>query len=361
MAQEKGAELSRAFPEIGVVSGTAHVLDIPRYVEAALSGGDPFVAVDVEGYRFSPYRESRAEGHKAWVNIIKGCSNYCSYCIVPYLRGPEISKPSGEVLAEVEALAKRGVVEITLLGQNVNAFGRDSGDIGFVELLERIDGDSLRNSGIRWIRFLTSHPKDFTRDAIRRIAALERVCKHFHLPVQSGSDRILSLMNRGYTVSHYMALVEEIRNILPDASITTDLIVGFPQESDEDYRRTLDLVRTVKFDDAFTYQYSERAFTGASALPGKIDPGVSGKRLQELIPLQRSVSLDRSGEEIGARRRVLVERPSKKDLSEYLCRTEGGKMVVVRTKETAGRFIDVEIVGISGNTLRGVEIASREC
>jgi tRNA-2-methylthio-N6-dimethylallyladenosine synthase len=361
MAQERGEELSRTFPEIGVVSGTSHVLDIPRYVEAARPAGGPFVAIDGESYRFSSYRERRAEGHKAWVNIIKGCSNYCSYCIVPYLRGPEISKPSGEVLAEVEALAGRGVVEITLLGQNVNAYGRDSGDIGFIELLERIDGDSRRNAGVRWIRFLTSHPKDFTREMIGRIARLDRVCKHFHLPVQSGSDRVLSIMNRGYSVGHYRGLVDEIRSALPSASITTDLIVGFPQETDEDYRRTLDLVRTVKFDDAFTYQYSERAFTSASTLSGKIDSGVSGKRLEELIALQRSISREKSREEIGARRSVLVERPSKKDGSEYLCKTEGGRRVIVRTGETAGRFIDVEIVGISGNTLRGVEITNARC
>jgi tRNA-2-methylthio-N6-dimethylallyladenosine synthase len=361
VAQERGAELSRTFPEIGVVSGTSHVLDIPLHVEAARSGGGPFVAIEEEGYRFSPYRENRAEGYKAWVNIIKGCSNYCSYCIVPYLRGPEISKPSGEVLAEVEALAGRGVVEITLLGQNVNAFGRDSGDIGFIELLERLERERSRNAGVRWIRFLTSHPKDFTREVIRRISKLDRVCKHFHLPIQSGSDRILSLMNRGYSVGHYMELIDEIRSALPRASVTTDLIVGFPQETEEDFRRTLDLVRTVNFDDAFTYRYSERAFTGASRLPGKIDPCVSGKRLEELIALQRSLSLERSREEIGARRRVLVERPSKKDGSEYLCKTEGGKMVIVRTGEKAGRFIEVEITGISGNTLRGVEIASAQC
>jgi tRNA-2-methylthio-N6-dimethylallyladenosine synthase len=357
MAQERGAELARLFPEIDVVSGTSHCLDIPRYVQAAVNGGDPFVAVDEEGYRFSPYRENRAEGYKAWVNIIKGCSNHCSYCIVPYLRGPEISKSSREVLGEVEALAGRAVVEITLLGQNVNAFGRDSGDIGFIDLLERLDEECRRNDGVQWIRFLTSHPKDFTREMIRRISRLDRVCKHFHLPVQSGSDRILALMNRGYSVSHIMGLVDEIRSTLPRAGITTDLIVGFPQESEEDFQRTLDLVRTVEFDDAFTYRYSERVFTGASKLPGKVDPGISGRRLEELIALQRSISKKRSREEIGARERVLVERPSKKDGSEYLCKTGRGKMLIVRTGGAVGRFIEVEIVGMSGNTLRGVEIA----
>jgi tRNA-2-methylthio-N6-dimethylallyladenosine synthase len=360
VAQERGTELSLLFPEISVVCGTSHVLDIPRYVGAA-SGEAPFVAIEPEGYRFSAYGGNRAEGFTAWVNIIKGCSNYCSYCIVPYLRGREISKPSGEVLAEVDALAGRGVVEITLLGQNVNAYGRDRGDIDFTELLERLDERSRKSAGVRWIRFLTSHPRDFTREMVRRISTIETVCKHFHLPAQSGSDRILSLMNRGYTVDHYLGLVEEIRSALPRARVTTDLIVGFPQETEEDFRRTLDLVRKAEFDEAFTYRYSERAFTSASRLPGKIDPGVSGSRLEELISLQRNISLGRARQEIGARLEVLVERPSKKDGSESLCRTEGGRMVVVRTEEKPGSFIEVKIVGISGNTLLGVEMTNAEC
>jgi tRNA-2-methylthio-N6-dimethylallyladenosine synthase len=238
----------------------------------------------------------------------------------------------------------------------VNAYGLDSGDIGFTELLERLDERSREKSGVRWIRFLTSHPRDFTREMVRRVSALERVCGHFHLPVQSGSDRILSLMNRGYTADHFMGLVREIRTRFPRARITTDIIVGYPQETEEDFRLTLDLVRAAEFDEAFTYRYSERPFTSAAALPGKVDPEISARRLRELIALQRSITLRRSEEEIGARLEALVERPSKKDGSESLCRTASGRMVVVRTGKKAGSFTNVKVVGISGNTLVGVEL-----
>ena len=305
-----------------------------------------------EKYDFSPFKGSRAEGHSAWVNIIMGCSNYCSYCIVPHLRGPEKSKPAGAVIDEVRQLAARGVVEITLLGQNVNAYGRESGDIGFADLLERINDIE----GIQWIRFLTSHPRDFDHDIVRRIAGLEKVCNHVHLPLQSGSDRILSLMNRQYTLDHYRSVLDSIRTHFSDAAITTDLIVGFPTESDEDFAMTLDVVREVRYDDAFTYRYSSRPFTGASELATTYDTAAAGRRLEELIELQRSISHQRNEDEIGKRATVLIERESKKNASEMLCKTGKNKMVIVPTDLGPGRFIDVEIESIAGNTLRAREV-----
>ena len=352
MAQERGQDLARIFPEIDVVSGTCHTMDIAGFAEERSGSKGPVIALDQNDYRFSGYRGKRAEGYKAWVNIITGCSNYCSYCVVPYLRGAEKSNSSSDIITEIKELAERGVVEINLLGQNVNSYGKDNNDISFIDLLEKINDIE----GIEWVRFLTSHPKDFNREIVKRVSALKKVCRHFHLPVQSGSDRILKLMNRKYTVEHYMDIVDAIHTFIPDASITTDIIVGFPSESEEDYDQTLDLVKSVQFDDAFTYIYSERMFEKARGLPGKIPPEISKKRIDKLIMLQRSISYKKNTEEIGTEKTVLIIGESKKDPSEMLCKTETGKMVVVNTKAPAGRFLDIGITGISGNTLRGKEI-----
>lgn len=351
MAQEKGIEITRLFPEIGVVTGTYHCLDIPQCVEKYEKKGKSLIAVDRKDYTFSSYKGERAEGYKAWVSIIKGCSNYCSYCIVPYLRGPEASKKSDDILQEAKDLVSNGVVEVNLLGQNVNAYGKDNDDISFIRLLEKINGIE----GLKWIRFLTSHPKDFNEEMIKMISDLPKVCNHFHLPVQSGSDRILSLMNRKYTIRHYRTLIEAIRKYIPCASITTDIIAGFPTESDGDFEKTLNIVRSFQYDDAFTYRYSERPFTKAADIHEKVHPDTSKKRLEELIALQRNISYEKNRKAIGTRKKVLVERESKKDTSEFLCKTETNKMVVVKTEAPIGGFIDVVINDISGNTLRGIE------
>ncbi len=351
MAQEKGREILQDFPEIDVCAGTYHYIDIPEYVAECERKNTRCITTDKSQYRFSGFTTKRAEGHRAWVNIIKGCSNNCSYCIVPILRGPEKSKKHEEVLREVRDLAEQGVAEITLLGQNVNAYGKDSGDIDFMELLEKIH----RVEGIRWIRFLTSHPQDFTVEMIRRITALPKVCKHFHLPLQSGSDRILGLMNRRYTLAHYARLVDAVHEYEPDASITTDIIVGFPTETEKDFTRTLDACRRFQYDDAFMYKYSERPFTKAANFPGRVAKNIAGRRLEELIELQRGISIARNQKMIGKTATILVERTSKKNPAEMLCKSETGKMIVVRTRAPVGSFIHTEISGISGSTLRGME------
>jgi tRNA-2-methylthio-N6-dimethylallyladenosine synthase len=351
MAQERGEEIAKLFPEVGVVAGTYHTLDIPAYVRRFAEERAGQVALDRESYEFSPYRGERAEAHRAWVTIMKGCSNFCSYCIVPHLRGPEKSKPIGSVVREVEELASRGVVEITLLGQNVNAYGADSGDPPFIELLEAVH----RVEGIRWIRFLTSHPKDFTENVIRRMSSLPKLCRHVHLPLQSGSDRLLELMNRKYSFARYLELAGAVREYMPTASLTTDLIVGFPTESRDDFSRTLDAVEAVRFDEAFTYRYSERPFTSAAGIGGKVPAAEAAARLTELIALQRSVTMEKNREQIGTRQTALVERPSRKNPAEQLCRTGSARMVVVKTGAAPGSFIRVDITGMSGGTLRGVE------
>ncbi len=356
MAQEQEGKIRALFPEIAIVAGTYHCLKIPQFVREYEGARNPLIAVDKDMYEFSPYRRERAEIYKAWLNIIHGCSNFCSYCIVPYLRGPEKSKKSSDILHEVEELTASGVVEITLLGQNVNAYGKDTNDISFIELLEKINDIK----GLRWIRFLTSHPKDFNEDIIKRASALDKVCRHLHLPVQSGSDRILSLMNRRYRISHYLKIVEAIHKYIPDASITTDIVVGFPSETEKDFNETLNVVRDVQFDDAYTYRYSDRPYTKAKNLPGKLSEDITKERLQELIALQREISYKKNIKEIGMRREALIERQSKKNEKEFLAKTEKGKMVVVQTKRPVGSFLDIYIRGISGNTLKGEEIYVHE-
>ena len=354
MAQEQGERIIEHFPEIKVVTGPYHYMHIPDAVYEYEETRRPVILIDKEQYNFSPFKGARAEGYKAWVNIIMGCSNYCSYCIVPYLRGPEKSKPSAEVIDEVGQLAERGVVEVTLLGQNVNAYGRDSGDRGFVDLVEKINDID----GIRWIRFITSHPRDFKDQIVSRLASLEKVCRHIHLPLQSGSDRILSLMNRQYDLNHYRSVVDAIRTHFSDAAITTDIIVGFPTETDEDFRMTLDVVEEIEFDDAFTYRYSARPFTDALKLEDHSATDSDRDRLEDLIGLQRSISRRKNEEEIGKRVTALVERESKRNAAEMLCKTEKNKMVVVPTDQCPGQFIEVEIEGIAGNTLRGRAVQS---
>ncbi len=355
MAQRLGEAVRRRFPEIAVVAGTSHGLRIPRYLFEYEKTKKPVVATDLNGYTFSPPGEHRPEGHHAWVTIIKGCSNYCSYCIVPYVRGPELSKQSGEVIAEVEALVGRGVAEITLLGQNVNAYGKDSGDISFADLLERLDGIP----GLKWIRFLTSHPKDFNDDVIERIAGVGKVCRHFHLPLQSGSDRVLSLMKRGYTIQHYMSIVEALNRFIGDFTITTDIIVGFPTETDEDFMKTLSVYNKVGFDDAFTYRYSNRPHIAARRLKGTVEPSVAQERLERLIAVVRRTADEKNSSLVGEECEALVVKKSRKNLSEYLAKTEHGKMVVVRTTRGPGTFIRVRIDGMSGKTLRGSEVSRR--
>jgi len=349
MAQEQGEKIRELFPEIDIVSGTYHYLGIPDAVQQYQRTGLPLVFIDQAHYDFSHYKGRRAEGYRAWVNIIMGCSNFCSYCIVPYVRGPEKSKKSSEIIDEIKGLAGRGVVEVTLLGQNVNAYGKDSGDITFIDLLESVN----KIEGIRWIRFLTSHPKDFNEKIIERISDLEKVCKHFHLPIQSGSDKILSLMNRKYDTRHYRSVIDAVRKYMPNSSITTDIVVGFPEEGETDFEMTLAVVRDIGYDDAFTYLYSERPFTRALSIPVRIDSERASMRLEKLITLQRSISFKKNQAEIGKEVMVLVEKSSKKNAKELLCRTEKNKMVVVETDAQVGSFIDVRLKSISGSTLRG--------
>jgi tRNA-2-methylthio-N6-dimethylallyladenosine synthase len=319
--------LQRHAPHVDLVFGTHNLHELPRLLHRAYVGERQVVDVWRQSDAVVEALPSlRAPGARAWVNIIYGCDKYCTYCIVPYTRGRERSRRPGDILAEVEELAARGYTEITLLGQNVNSYGKDlGGGYDFADLLRDLD----RVPGIRWIRYMTSHPRDFSRKLVDAVAASEKVCEHFHLPVQSGSDRVLRWMNRGYTRAAYLDLVRAIRAAIPRAVITTDIIVGFPRESEADFAETLSLVEEVGYDNAFTFMYSPRDGTPAARWADPVPQGVKQERLQRLNDLQYAISKRKNEAMLGGTYEVLVEGPSKKDPGVYTARTRGNKLVHV--------------------------------
>jgi tRNA-2-methylthio-N6-dimethylallyladenosine synthase len=285
-----------------------------------------------------------------WVTITHGCENFCAYCIVPYVRGPLVSFPSGDIIRSIGRAAEGGTTEITLLGQNVNQYGQDSGDVPFHELLSR----AARIPGIVRVNFLTSHPKDFTPEIARTIAAHENISRAIHLPLQSGSDRVLALMNRKYTLDHYMRVVESIRAALPDHALSTDLIAGFPGETGDDFRATLDAMNAVRFDEAFMYAYSPREGTGAFSLPETIAREEKLERLRYIIDLQREISRGRLAARVSLTERVLVEAISRKSPDEVIGRSFLNHPVVLPGRpEDIGRMVRVVIRGVRGSTLHG--------
>jgi len=306
-------------------------------------------------YTFQEYH-SDGKSFKTFVPIMHGCNNFCSYCIVPYVRGREVSRSAEEILHEIAFLESHNVKEITLLGQNVNSYrGTWQGkEISFPQLLDLICSNL---NSIGWVRFLSSHPKDFSSKLIDTIAANPQICRHIHLPVQHGSDRILSLMNRRYTAGHYLDIVSEIKEKLPGVSLTTDLLIGFPGEKEEDLEATLDLMQKVRFADAYTYYYNPREGTKAYTMPDSLSLETKLKRLEKVISLQHRISAQEKEKKVGQVQRVLVESVSKKDKTEMLGRTEGDEMVVFPEKyDTIGKFMDVKLLSCNGNTYKGVRV-----
>ena len=333
---------------VDLVLGTLEKNNILEYLEG--------LPEKEEGtYIFQEYH-SDGSNFKTFVPIMHGCDNFCSYCIVPYVRGREVSRSAEEILHEIEFLESHNVKEITLLGQNVNSYrGTYRGkEISFPELLDLI---CSHISSIGWVRFLSSHPKDFSSALIDTIAANPQVCRHIHLPVQHGSDRILSLMNRRYTSGHYLDIVSEIKEKLPGSSLTTDILIGFPGETEDDLEATLELMRKVRFADAYTYYYNPREGTRACSMPDSLSLDVKLKRLEKVIALQHRISAEEKEKKVGRIQHVLVESVSKKDKTEMLGRTEGDEMVVFPEKcDTIGKFMDVKLLSCNGNTYKGVRV-----
>jgi tRNA-2-methylthio-N6-dimethylallyladenosine synthase len=344
--------LQRHAPHVDLVFGTHNLHELPTLLHRAYVAEQPVIDVWRQSSEVVEALPSlRARGARAWVNIIYGCDKYCTYCIVPYTRGRERSRRPGDILAEVEDLAARGYTEITLLGQNVNSYGKDlPGGYDFADLL----ADLNRVPGIRWIRYMTSHPRDFNQKLIDTIAACEKVCEHFHLPVQAGSDRVLRWMNRGYTRAGYLELIRAVRRAVPHAVITTDIIVGFPRETEADFAETLSLVEEVGYDNAFTFMYSPRDGTPAARWADPVPPEVKKERLERLNELQYRISRAKNEALVGRTLEVLVEGPSKKDPGVFTARTRGNKLVHVPARPgLENRFAKARIRAAHTWTLDG--------
>lgn len=317
VAQQLGGEMLDRFPFVRMVFGTDQTGRVPKALDRlAEDPGARLAYCDFEANY--PDREtlmpdgvelSRNPG-QAFVSIMQGCDNFCAYCIVPFVRGRQKSRPSADVLAECRALVDRGVKEITLLGQNVNSFGLDKhGDgVSFAELLDQV----ASIEGLRRLRFTTSHPKDIADEVIEAFARHENLCPHLHLPLQSGSDRVLAAMGRGYDTARYLDIVRRLRRARPEMSLTTDIIVGFPGETEEDFQDTMRMVREVGFESSFSFAYSDRPGARAERMPGKIDKDVKLERLARLQALQEELTSERLDASLGLETEVLVEGPSKK-------------------------------------------------
>ncbi len=351
MAQSWDHELAERFPYINFILGTNRLSELPELIIKNQETGE--VAIDTSEIppENEPIPVVRESSVTAWVTIMHGCNNFCSYCIVPYVRGRERSRSSLSILEEVKSLAEKGYKEVTLLGQNVNSYGLDIGEIDFAELLRMINDDS---PGIERIRFTTSHPKDVSPKLISAIADLPKVCKHFHLPAQAGSNNVLKRMNRGYTREHYLHLIDELRAKVPNISITTDLIVGFPGETENDFLDTLDLVKRVEFDVAFCFRYSPRRGTPAANMEDQIPEDVKMRRLYELLEIQDNISIEKNKALIGTIQDVLVEGHNPKDEKQLLSRTDTNKIVFFTGKdELIGKIVKVRITDSGNWSLRG--------
>lgn len=293
-----------------------------------------------------PYRE---EGLQAWISVMRGCDKFCTYCVVPFTRGRERSRSLESIVKEVEHLSAKGFREVTLLGQNVNSYDDNGND--FADLLAAV---ASVDTGIR-VRYMTSHPQDFSDKLLYTIAAHENLCNYIHLPVQSGSNRILELMNRTYTVEHYLTIIEKAKKIIPGVSFSTDIISGFPTETLEDHLMTLELMEKVKYDGAFMFKYSPREGTKAYRMGDDVPEEVKSKRLQQIIELQHRHSLELNSELIGKTEKVLVEGFSKKSDKFFAARTDSNKIVVIPIQDgiVEGDYVDVRIDRVTSGTLFG--------
>ncbi len=349
---QQGAEfeyIKNNLPQVRMVFGTHNIHELPEILERVIAGERVLDVWEDKKDVIEGLPAKRDKGVKAFVNISYGCNNFCTYCIVPYTRGREKSREQSYIIEEIKELALSGYKEVTLLGQNVNSYGKDLGT-DFASLLRAVH----EVDGIERIRFMTSHPKDLSDDLIEAMAELPKVCEHLHLPLQAGSDRILKLMNRRYTAGHYLKLVEKLRKAIPDISLTTDLIVGFPQETDEDFQATLDLVKQVRFDSAFTFIYSPRKGTPAAKMIEQIDEDVKKERIYRLIEVQNRISSELNKELIGKSVEVLVEGPSKTDPHKLTGKTRTNKTInFVGPKNLVGHTVLVTVTDGKLSSLEG--------
>jgi tRNA-2-methylthio-N6-dimethylallyladenosine synthase len=357
VASQEGAAIIERAPYVDVVFGPQTLHRLPQLIEARRRSGRPQVDISFpEIEKFDHLPPPRVEGASAFVSIMEGCSKYCSFCVVPYTRGEEISRPLDDVLTEVADLADHGVKEVTLLGQNVNAYrgAAGEGDItDFALLIEHI----AEVPGIERIRYTTSHPKEFTQRLIDVYGRVPALVSHLHLPVQAGSDRVLAAMKRGYTVLEYKSIIRRLRQVRPDISISSDFIVGFPGETEADFERTMALVAEIGFDASFSFVYSKRPGTPAADLADDTPQAVKLERLQRLQQALNANVARISESMVGTTQAILVEGPSRRDSAELMGRTENNRIVNFpagpECPRVVGRMIDVRITQALPHSLRG--------
>jgi len=354
VASQEGEGITDRAPFVDLVFGPQTIHRLPDMLEELRSQGRAVVDISFpEIEKFDRLPEPRADGVTAFVSIMEGCSKYCTFCVVPYTRGEEVSRPLEQVLAEVRSLAQQGVVEITLLGQNVNAYRGPLAGGGQADLaaLIYLVADV---PGIERIRFTTSHPVEFRDSLVEAYRDVPQLANYLHLPVQSGSDRVLALMKRGHTVLEYKQKLRRLREVRPDISLTTDIIVGFPGETERDFEATLDLVREIGFDQSFSFIYSQRPGTPASSLPDDVTHAEKQARLERLQAQLNAQAGAISRSMVGTIQRVLVERPSKRDTRQLAGRTENNRWVNFDGPASLiNRFTDVVVTEAMPNSLRG--------
>lgn len=354
MQQEQMVKrIKSKYRHVSVVFGTHTLHKLPKILFDAMNSEKTVIDVcDIHGDIIEDIPVYREDSPKAWVSVMYGCNNFCSYCIVPYTRGRERSRKADDVIAEVKELAEKGVTEITLLGQNVNSYGKDLDEgVDFAELLRRVNDIH----GLRRIRFMTSHPKDMTDRLIDAMAECDKVCNQLHLPFQAGSNRILKLMNRRYTKEDYLALVEKIKAKMPGISLSSDVIVGFPNETKEDFNETIDVLEKVRFDTIFSFIYSKRSGTPAAVMEDSISDEEKHENFDKLLEVQNRISRE-INETYGKKTvEVLVEGPSKTNPEIYAGRTETGKTVnfPIDDKIKIGDYVNVKITKVNTWSLDG--------
>ncbi|MEG3044526.1 MAG: tRNA (N6-isopentenyl adenosine(37)-C2)-methylthiotransferase MiaB [Comamonas sp.] len=355
VASQEGEEIIKRAPYVDVVFGPQTLHRLPELLNARAAKAKPQVDISFpEIEKFDHLPPARVEGASAFVSIMEGCSKYCSYCVVPYTRGEEVSRPFEDVLVEVAGLVEQGVKEITLLGQNVNAYLGKMGDTSevcdFALLLEYVS----EIPGIERIRYTTSHPNEFTPRLIEAYAKIPKLVSHLHLPVQHGSDKILMAMKRGYTAMEYKSTIRKLRAIRPDLAMSSDFIVGFPGETEEDFQKMMKLIHDLRFDNSFSFIFSPRPGTPAANLPDDTPYEVKLRRLQELQAVINTNIKDISEERLGTVQRLLVEGKSKRDNGELMGRTECNRVVNFPGQERLiGQMVDVRITETMTYTLRG--------
>ncbi len=353
MAQRLGQALTEKMPYLDLVVGPDRILQLPEYLQnhpkksqlAICSSRNEFDSQKIWEKEVLPHRKIR---FTSFVAVSRGCNNFCSYCVVPYVRGPETHRPIQQIIREVQLLARSGCKEVTLIGQNVNSYQFEGKD--FADLLQVVNDQT----DIEWIRFMTSHPKDLSERLVEKMATLPKLCEHIHLPLQSGSDRILKKMNRGYTSSDYLKLTDRIKKRVEDVSLSTDIIVGFPSETEEDFEQTLKLLRKVEFDSAFMFRYSVREGTKAAQLKDDVPEDEKLNRLHAIIQLQKEISGRKNQRLLGKIFEVLVDERSRRNQNKWKGKTRSNKTVIVDGNEDLlGKIVSVRISSSDSFTLFG--------